>query len=207
MEFAHNGGIAVVPELRMLPLILGLILFLGGHSISAFAPGWRDRMVARVGANGWRLLYSLVAALGLYLLVTGHAAARVTPVVLYLPPAWMRHVTLLLMLPVMPMLFAAYLPGRIRAALKHPLLAAVKLWALAHLLSNGMLADVLLFGGFLAWAVLVRISLKRRAPRAVPGAPPGRFNDLIAIVLGLALYALLVFGGLHRWLTGVAPLA
>jgi uncharacterized membrane protein len=109
------------------------------------------------------------------------------------------------MLPVFPLIFAAYLPGRIKAVMKHPMLAAVKLWAFAHLLSNGTLADVLLFGGFLAWAVLDRISLKRRPAQAPRTAPARPFNDLIAVVLGLAVYALFI-GWAHRWLIGVSPL-
>jgi uncharacterized membrane protein len=108
------------------------------------------------------------------------------------------------MLPVFPLLVAAYLPGRIKTSMKHPLLAAVKFWALAHLLSNGMFADVLLFGGFLAWAVVDRISLKRRV-QAVAAAPAGRFNDLIAVLAGLAIYALFI-GWAHLRLFGVSPL-
>ncbi len=111
------------------------------------------------------------------------------------------------MLPVFPMLFSAYLPGRLRTALKHPMLAATKLWAVAHLLANGTLADVLLFGGFLAWAVADRISLKRRPVRAppMPLPAPSLRNDAIAIALGLAAYAWLLMGG-HLRLIGVSPL-
>ena len=118
---------------------------------------------------------------------------------------WMQHVAFLLMLPVFPLTLAAYLPGRIKTAMKHPMLAAVKLWALAHLLSNGMLADVLLFGSFLAWAVWDRISLKRRLQQPISTAPPGRFNDLVAVIAGLALYAFFIFWA-HRWLFGVSLL-
>jgi uncharacterized membrane protein len=125
-------------------------------------------------------------------------------VVLYVPPGWLRYVTLLLMLPVFPLLIAAYLPGRIKTAMKHPLLNAVKFWGLAHLLANGTLADVLLFGGFLVWAGVDRMSLKRRV-QAVPAAPAGRFNDLIAVVVGLALYALFIEWA-HLRLFGVSPL-
>jgi uncharacterized membrane protein len=112
------------------------------------------------------------------------------------------------MLPVFPLLLAAYLPGRIKTAAKQPMLAAVKFWALAHLLANGLLADVLLFGGFLAWAVVDRISLKRRPASSAtpPGAPPGRFNDVIAVLLGLALYAFFIAWA-HLELFGVSPLA
>jgi uncharacterized membrane protein len=107
---------------------------------------------------------------------------------------------------VFPLIFAAYLPGRIKTATKHPMLAAVKFWAFAHLLSNGTLGDVLLFGAFLAWAVVDRISLKRRPVQALRTAPAGPFNDLIAVVLGLLVYALFI-GWAHRWLIGVSPLA
>lgn len=183
-------------------LIAGLILFLGIHSISVFASGARDRLAARLGSNLWRGIYSVIAIAGFVLLVRGYAESRLHPVVLYVPPGWTRHLTMLLMLPVFVMLFAAYLPGRIKSTLKHPMLAAVKLWATAHLLANGMLADVLLFGGFLAWAVLDRISLKRRVQRPVPGAAPSGWNDLAAIVLGLAAYAVFVLW-LHQRLIGV----
>ena len=189
----------------MAVLIIGLLVFLGVHSVALAAPAVRSRAIARIGEGAWKGIYSLVAAAGFVLIVYGFHLARESPVALYSPPGWMRYVTLLLMLPVFPLLIAAYLPGRIKTAMKHPLLAAVKFWALAHLLSNGMLADLLLFGGFLAWAVVDRISLKRRV-QAVPAAPPGRFNDLIAVVLGLALY-LLFIGWAHLRLFGVSPLS
>ena len=189
----------------MKQLLLGLLLFLGIHSISIFAPAARDRWAASMGANLWRALYSILSIIGFVLLIRGYAAARLDPVVLYVPPGWTRHVVMLLMLPVFVMLFAAYLPGRIRSALKHPMLVAVKLWAVAHLLANGMLADVLLFGGFLAWAVLDRISLKRRVQRPIAAAPASRWNDLAAVVLGLAAYAAFVLW-LHRQLIGVPVL-
>jgi uncharacterized membrane protein len=111
-------------------------------------------------------------------------------------------VTILLMLPVFPLLFAAHLPGRIKTAMKHPMLAAVKIWAVAHLLANGMLADVLLFGGFLLWAALDRVSLKHRAVRPIKTAPPSPWNDAIAVVGGLAVYILTLLW-LHRMLIGV----
>jgi uncharacterized membrane protein len=186
-------------------LILGLALFLGIHSISIAAPGLRARAVGSLGANGWRVFYSLVSAAGFGLILYGFHLAREAPVVLYTPPAWMRHVTFLLMLPVFPLLLAAYLPGRIKTTLKHPMLAAVKFWALGHLLANGLLADVLLFGAFLVWAVFDRISFKRRPPQAIRTAPPGRFNDLIAVVAGLAIYVFFILWA-HLRLFGVSPL-
>jgi uncharacterized membrane protein len=186
-------------------LVAGLIVFLGVHSIAIIAPAVRARALTRLGEGGWKGLYALVSLIGFVLIVYGFGLARQAPVVLYTPPHWMRHVTFLLMLPVFPLILAAYLPGRIKAATKHPMLVAVKCWAFAHLLANGLLADVLLFGGFLAWAVVDRISLKRRPPQVIHTAPPGRFNDVIAVVLGLALYALFT-GWAHVRLFGVSPL-
>ena len=186
-------------------LIIGLAIFLGTHSISIATPGLRARAVASMGPNSWRGVYSLVSAAGFVLILYGFHMARLAPVVLYVPPAWMRHVTLLLMLPVFPLLLAAYLPGRIKTAAQHPMLAAVKLWAFAHLLSVGLLADVLLFGAFLVWAIGDRISLKRRPPQAIRTAPQGRFNDLIAVVVGLAFYLFFVLWA-HARLFGVSPL-
>ena len=187
-------------------LILGLLIFLGVHSTSIFAPEFRAAQTERRGDAAWKGLYSLVSIAGLALLVYGYGVARQSPVVLYAPPTFTRHIALLLMLPVYPLLFATYLPGRIKSAAKHPMLLAVKLWALAHLLANGMLHDVILFGAFLAWAVADRISVKRRAvARTVPGAPPTPVNDVIAILGGLATYAVFVLWA-HLKLIGVSPL-
>lgn len=183
-------------------LILGLLIFLGLHSVSIVAPAWRDAQVAQRGENAWKGAYSLLSIVGFALIVYGYGQARQAPLVLYTPPAALRHVAMLLMLPVFVLLLAAYLPGRIKSAVKHPMLLATKLWATAHLLANGNLADVLLFGGFLAWAVADRISLKRRTPRAVPGAPAGPMNDVIALVAGLALYGVFVVWA-HGWLIGI----
>jgi len=190
----------------MLQLILGLVLFFSAHSLSMVRPAWRAQAVARFGEGPFKLAYSLVSALGLWLVVIGYGAARATdPVLLYQPPVWLRHVSLLLMLPVFTLVLAAYLPGRIRQTLKHPMLIGVFLWALAHLLANGTLADLLLFGSFLVWALADLVSLGRRGAAPVPGAPPGKWNDLIAILGGLAIYgAFIAF--LHRWLMGVPPI-
>ena len=187
----------------MAVLVIGLALLLGMHSISIVAPGLRTQLAGSMGANRWRGVYSLVSGLGFALILYGFHLARQAPVVLYVPPAWMRHVTFLLMLPVFPLVLAAYLPGRIKSAMKHPMLAATKFWALAHLLANGLLADVLLFGAFLVWAIVDRISLKRRVQRPIATAPPGRFNDLIAVVGGLAMYGLFILWA-HELLFGVS---
>jgi len=186
-------------------LIVGLVIFLGVHSVSIVAPGWRDAQAARLGDLPWKGGYTLVSVIGFVLLVYGYGLARQAPVTLYVPPTWTRHLALLLLLPVFPLFLAAYLPGRIKAAAKHPMLLATKIWAVAHLIANGTLADVLLFGGFLAWAVADRISVKRRAARPVPGAPASPANDLIAVVGGLAIYALFLFW-LHARLIGVSPI-
>lgn len=186
-------------------LIIGLVLFLGIHSASIINAAWRDRMATRLGIFIWQGLYSLVAIAGLVLIIQGYDLARQDPLILYQPPIWLRHITLLLLVFVFPLLLAAYLPGRIQTVTKHPMLVATKIWALAHLLANGSLADVILFGVFLAWAVADRISLKRRTPLPVPGAPPSRFNDALAIILGLGLYLAFIFG-LHAWLFGVSPI-
>jgi uncharacterized membrane protein len=188
-------------------LIAGLLLFLGVHSVVIVAPSFRTRTIQRMGEGAWKGLYALISLAGFVLICYGFGLARQAPVVLYSPPTWLRHLALLVMLPVFPLLIAAYLPGRIKTAAKHPMLAAVKFWAFAHLLANGSLADVLLFGGFLAWAVVDRISVKRRAtPRVLRTAPPGPWNDAIAVVLGLAVYALLI-GWAHVRLFGVSPLS
>jgi uncharacterized membrane protein len=186
-------------------LVAGLIVFFAVHSVAIVNEPWRDRVAARIGEGPWRGVYSLISLLGLVLIVWGYGLARLQPVALYAPPTWLRHITLLLMVPVFPLLLAAYLPGRIKATAKHPMLAAVKLWAFAHLLANGMVADVLLFGSFLVWGVVDRISLKHRAERPVPGLPPTRLNDAIAILAGLGLYVAFLFW-LHRWLFGVSPI-
>ncbi len=186
-------------------LIAGLALFLGVHSLRLLAPSARDRAIARLGLGPWKALYALVSAAGLVLLVQGFAAARYAPPVLYVPPPALRLLALVLLAPVLPMLLSAYLPGRLSARLRHPMLAATKLWAFAHLLANGRLADVLLFGSFLAWAVAERLSAGRRPRERVPALPAGRYNDAVAVLAGLALYAALV-AALHQRLFGVAPL-
>ncbi|MBB3180072.1 NnrU family protein [Variovorax sp. Sphag1AA] len=186
-------------------LVLGLVLFLGVHSVSIVAPGWRAAQIAQ-RERAYKGIYALVSIIGFALIIYGYGLARQSPVLIYSPPVALRHLALLLMVPVFPLLFAAYMPGRIQSAAKHPMLLAVKFWATAHLLANGMLADVLLFGGFLVWAVADRISVKRRAVQnKVPGAPPGPMNDVIALVGGLVVYAVFLFWA-HARLIGVSPM-
>jgi uncharacterized membrane protein len=187
-------------------LVAGLLLFFGVHSIAIVAPAWRDGMAAKLGDASWKAIYSLVSVIGFVMLVHGYGLARTEPTVLYTPPVSMRHIASLLMLPVFPLLLSTYLPGSIRAAVKHPMLTATKAWALAHLLVNGSLADVLLFGSFLAWAVADRIAVGKRAVQrrpAVTGAP-SRMNDVLAIVGGLVLYVVFIAWA-HQHFIGVSP--
>ena len=193
----------------MIVFLVGLVLFLGIHSVSIVAPRWRMQQIALRGEKPWKGIYSIVSAVGFVMLLYGYGLVRGDGVVWYSPPKALRHLSLLLMVPVFPLLVATYLPGRISRAAKHPMLLAVKIWATAHLLANGTRADVILFGAFLIWAVVDRISIKRRPAaeaHAVPGAPPRASNDLIVIAVGLAIYAAFLLG-LHRWLIGVSPLA
>ena len=185
-------------------LLLGLVLFLGTHSISIANVAWRNRVAARLGEPAWQAVYGLLAITGFILIIWGYGLARQVPTVLYVPPTWLRHAALLLMLPVFPLLLAAYMPGRIQSAARHPMLLATKIWAVAHLLANGTLHDLLLFGGFLVWAVADRISMKHRESPPVPGAPPSRYNDVIALTAGLGLYVWFLLQG-HAWLIGVSP--
>ncbi len=185
---------------------LGLLVFLGAHALPIFS-GVRNAMVARLGAMPYRGLFSVVSVVGLVMIVIGYGQARMdgSPV-LYDPPTWTRHVTMLLMLPVFVLLIATYVPGRIRKITRHPMLVAVKLWAFSHLLANGDLASVLLFGGFLVWAVADRISVKRRGDPGTPFsleiAGKGRGADIFAVVAGLLVYGLFVWKG-HELVIGV----
>ncbi|MCL7943746.1 NnrU family protein [Marinobacter sp. ATCH36] len=188
----------------MTTLIVGLVLFLGVHSLSIVNEPLRNRLHASLGEAAFKGLYGLASLVGLVLIVWGYGAARMDPTVIYVPPGWLKHLSFLLLVPVFPLLFATYFPGRIKAKVGHPMLVAVKLWALAHLLANGMLHDLLLFGSFLAWAVVDRISMKRRTQRPIPTAPATRANDAIAVIGGLAVYVVMVIWA-HQWLFGVAP--
>jgi uncharacterized membrane protein len=187
-------------------LIAGLIVFLGVHSVSIVGSSWRARVIERFGEMPWKGAYSLLSILGFILIIQGYDAARQTPVILYMPPNWLHNVALLLLAAVFPLLIAAYFPGRIKTATKHPMLAGITIWAFAHLLANGTVADVLLFGSFLIWAIADRVSMKHREPRPIPGAPPSKANDAIAIIGGLSLYLGFVLW-LHEWLFGFAPVA
>ncbi len=192
----------------MLEFAVGIVLFFGIHSIAIVVPGWRNEMVRRMGAVPWKAVYGLVAIVGIVLLIRGYGDLRWASSVLYTPPDWLRHVGMLLLVPVFPLLLAAYVPGRISAGVKHPMLLAVKIWALAHLLMNGRAVDLALFGAFLAWAVADRIAVKRRSsrPASAPTVPATAFNDAAVVVGGLAIYVAFVLW-LHTWLIGVPVVA
>lgn len=189
----------------MIPLLIGLLLFIGIHLLPT-RPELRRGLVTRYGEGVYKAAYSVVALAGLTLIVVGYQKAQMMPgknPILWNPPASGRHITMLLMLPVFPLLIAAYLPGRIAAAVRHPMLTAVKLWALGHLLVRGDAASLLLFAGLLAWAVYDRISLKAREQAGLVAVKSGPLrNDAIAIVVGLALYAVMLKWG-HQALIGV----
>lgn len=187
----------------MLVLVLGLVVFLGAHLFTR-ARDRRAAMIAAFGGEGtYKLVYSLASAVGLVLIVVGW---RLSPVVdVWSPPSWTRHVPEALMWPAFVLLFASHLPGHIKAKAKHPMLLAVKIWATAHLIANGDLASIILFGSFLAWAVVARILIKRAERRegAAPVVPPASWrNDVIALIIGTVSYGL--FGALlHPLLIGV----
>ncbi|MBP6902722.1 MAG: protein NrnU [Burkholderiaceae bacterium] len=190
----------------MTALILGLLLFLGVHSLRIVAEGWRGRFIARRGEGAYKGLYTLVSLAGFALIVWGYGQARLEPLVLWASPTWTRHLAALLVLLAMLLLVAAYVPrNALKARLHHPMLLAVKVWALAHLLANNTLADGLLFGGFLVWAVLAFRAARARDRQAgtvyAAGTPAG---TALTLVLGLAAWAALAFGG-HAWLFGVRP--
>ena len=192
----------------MIVLILGLIVFLGVHSVRIVAEERRQAMMARVGEGPWKAIYSLASLVGLVLIVRGYGLSRLDPVVLWEPPVWTRHIAILLNL-VAFILFAVFLlpAGRLKARLGHPMILAVKVWAIAHLIANGTLADLVLFGSFLGWAVFdFRASRMRdKATGVVPIAGVLR-NDILAVALGAVVWAAFLWR-VHAWLIGVGPLA
>ena len=184
-------------------MIVGLVLFLGIHTLTT-QRGLRARLIKSMGESGYKIAYALVSLAGFALIVWGFAhyrAAGLWPV--WSPPRALKHLNTALMLPAVILVVAAYLRGRIYTAVKHPMLAGVKLWAFGHLLANGDLGGIILFGSFLAWAVFDRISLKRRADAGGPPIPVGGVsNDLIAVVVGIVVYVALAFA-FHPVVIGV----
>lgn len=195
----------------MLRLSLGLLIFLGVHSLQIVAAQWRQRQLVRHGPGVWKGVYSLLSLLGLLLIVSGYGAARHGGEPdLWPPPLWVRHLTFLLTALVFVLLAAAYVPGnRIRRAVRHPMVLGVQLWALAHLLANTRLADFLLFGTFLIWAVMLfrhSIHHGRAEPDWMPaGAPASAARDLAVLLVGLVAWGIFLLWG-HALLIGVPPL-
>jgi uncharacterized membrane protein len=187
-------------------LILGLVLFIGVHSLRIFAGSWRDAQVARMGEMPWKGVFALFSIAGLAMIAWGYGLARADPVVLWVPPPWTRHLAALLTVPAFILLVAAYLPGsHIKAKIGHPMVAGVKIWALAHLLANGNLADVALFGAFLIWAVADFASSRRRDRLAGRSyVAQGWSRDAAVAGIGLLAWAGFAFWG-HVWLIGVKP--
>jgi uncharacterized membrane protein len=190
----------------MIFLILGLLLFLGSHSIRIFADGWRTTQLERLGEKPWKGIVTLVALLGFGLIIWGFGLARTAPVVLWTPPVWTRHLSALLMLLSFILLIAAQVPGnRIKALVGHPMVASVKVWALAHLLANGTLAHAVLFGAFLIWSVADFTASRRRdrlAGTTYPALGIGR--DILVVGIGVVAWGLFAGFG-HAWLIGVKP--
>jgi uncharacterized membrane protein len=191
----------------MLTLLLGLFLFLGVHSTRIFADDWRTATVAKIGPLPWKGLYSVLSLLGFVVLVWGFRMARQDTLVLWSSPAWMKHVTAVLMMVSFILIAAAYVPrNSIKARLHHPMVLAVKVWALGHLLSNGVAADVLLFGAFLVWAVLSFRAARQRDRVNHTVYPPGNaISTTITIAVGLVGWSVFALF-LHGPLIGVRPL-
>ena len=188
----------------MQQLILGLAIFLGVHSIRIFAEDWRNARRAAMGEMAWKGAYSLLSLIGLVLIVVGYGQARLTPTLLWVSPTWAAHLAALLTLLSFVLLTAAYVPGNaIKLRLKHPMVLGVKVWALAHLLANGTLADVVLFGSFLAWAILCFRSARRREAAPAVGTPSA-LGTALTVVIGLVAWAAFAMWG-HAALIGVAP--
>ena len=190
----------------MIYLILGLIVFLGVQSMRIVANDWRTAQIARLGEGPWKGLYSLASLVGLVLIVWGYGQARLDPVVLWNPPEWTRHLAAVLTLLAFVLVTAAYVPGtRIKAWLGSPMVVGVKLWAFAHLIANGTLAAVVLFGSFLVWAVVDFASERRRDRAAGVVYPKGSLaRDAVATVIGVVAWVLFAFW-LHGWWIGVRP--
>jgi uncharacterized membrane protein len=187
----------------LLVMILGLILFFGVHTLTT-QRDLRARFIASMGEGGYKIFYALISLAGLALIAWGFADYRATGWIdVWNPPKMFKHITVALMLPAVIMVVASYIRGRIYTTLKHPMLTGVKLWAAAHLLANGDLGSIILFGSFLAWAVFDRISLKRRPDAGAPPIPVGGpGNDLIAIAVGVVAYLALAFA-FHPVVIGV----
>ena len=192
----------------MTVLILGLLIFLGVHSLRIFADDWRSRQRARLGEMRWKGIYALVSLIGFVLICWGFVLARQQPVLLYVPPLALRHLNALFTLLAFVLVVAAYVPrNHLKAKFGHPMLLGVKLWAFGHLLATGMLRDVVLFGAFLLWAVVLFIVSRRRDRRTGTAYAAGTLaGDAAVLVVGVVAWIVFAFW-LHLWLIGVRPMA
>jgi uncharacterized membrane protein len=187
-------------------LIIGLIIFLGSHSCRIFAEPWRNHMIDRLGEVKWKGLCAIISLIGLVLIVIGYGQARQMPVVLWQPPIYLAHIAILLNLVAFIFLAAsASTNNAIRLKLKHPMILGVKVWALAHLLANGTLVDLILFGSFLLWAVLDFRSARKRPIHMQEKVVVSSKATIIVIITGVVVWAVFIFG-LHQYLIGVSPL-
>lgn len=191
----------------MLELLLGLLLFLGVHSVRIYADDWRTAMIERIGPLAWKGAYAAASLLGFFLLIRGWGQVRLEPMVLWATPVALRHLASLLTLVAFIFFVAAYVPGNsIKGRLRHPMVLGTKTWALAHLLANNTLADLLLFGTFLIWSVLLFVASRRRDRREQLAVVPGRMSPtLLTLALGLITWAAFAFW-LHAALIGVRPM-
>jgi uncharacterized membrane protein len=189
-------------------LVAGLILFVVVHSLRIFADDWRSQMVARLGPMAWKGLISVASLVGIIMMSKGYAAARAAPVLLWQLPVWLSHLVSLLTLAAFILFVAAYIPkNKIKSQLGHPMVISVKIWAFSHLLANGSLADLVLFGGLLAWAVMSFRAARQRDRRDGVVRPAGAMGPtLTAVAVGGAIWAWFAFYG-HAWLIGVQPFA
>lgn len=189
-------------------LIAGLILFLGLHSVRIVADGWRANLIASLGENKWKALYSALSIVAFGLIVYGYGQSRLEPILLWMPPVWARHFAALLTLPAFICLAAAYVPkNAIKAKLGHPMLVGTMLWAGAHLVANGNLADALLFGGFLVWATFCLQAARRRDRTAgTRYVSTGAVPTVVTVAIGTLAWAAFAFY-LHAALIGVKPFA
>ena len=187
-------------------LIIGLIIFLGSHSCRIFAEPWRNHMIDRLGEVKWKGLYTITSLIGLILVVVGYGQARQAPIVLWQPATYLIHIAILLNL-VAFIFLAGSSPSNnaIRLKLKHPMILGVKVWALAHLLANGTLVDLILFGSFLLWAVLDFRSARKRPIHMPEKAVISTKATITVVVTGIVIWAAFIFG-LHQYLIGVSPL-
>jgi uncharacterized membrane protein len=188
----------------LLVMILGLVLFLGVHTLTT-QRDLRAGIIASTGEGSYKIGYALVSLAGLALIVWGFAHYRASGMIdVWYPPKFVKHIAVGMMLPAVIVVAASYIRGRIYTKLKHPMLAGIKLWAAAHLLANGDLGSIILFGSFLGWAVFDRISMKRRTDAGAPPIPVGGLsNDLIAVAVGFVAYLALAFA-FHPVVIGVA---